>query len=887
MKYLTKGMVNPLDKQKVYYSCHKEDNGFLEEISKDILSCNDVAIYYGEKEKLDDLKLMHLIVFPVTRNFLYSNNTSKDEDLKYALENGIPVLPLIQEDGLEMEFNKICGDIQCLNKHHIDSTQISFYTKLEEYLNSIFVSDSLRSKINGCFDASMFISYRKKDRSVAQKIIEEIHNYEELQSSSIWYDEFLTPGEDYSENIEQKIKDCSLFIMVVTPNLLEKDNYVLKVEYPLARKYNKPIIVIKGVETSFKELSNLYKEIPMYSNVESIKTYINIDTSLFDGEKNYLLGLAYLSGVEVEINNKRAVSYLEKACEQNHIEALVKLSSIYFDGRYTKEDQTKAIEYIKRASILSRMVYARNKTNENFEKMADNFDKWGTYLFNSKQYDTCKSPYLLMNTECVVAKKYLDPEFVDNKLSYSFERMGDADYKQAKYEEARKNHEKAYDLLIKDGRVNKNLLKVVSLCEKLAKDAEELQDTYYIRAYTEIRVSTLSLLIKDNNDFESYDMYYRSLFELGRVFYLEGDYKKSLDLLEASVDGYKQLYNKSHLNDDMVQYFFAAAPAFILIGKINSYKGNTKKALEIFKYLSNNYKIIFNNRLDKIEDILSDLDKEYGLVLMEEKRYEEALDKLIQANKIEKKLLLRKTISNTYKLIDFQLNLGRCYIALNDYQNAEMCLAKVLVLFNAIEDKENPTFLRFAYATNTLMANIYEHKGRHDLVENCLVKAVMCCHKANKETTVNTDRFIDLLNAYTMLGNYYERNNNSQKVFECFNVVYNNALLVLEKTDDILILNKLVDSVFKLIRFYKEDYDKLVSLLDNGIIACTKIDSLAPSNLNTFCLGELCLMKATINKEDIDLDLVYKSKELLQKVEGIDSVKNILNSIESILSLMN
>jgi len=131
MKYLTKGMVNPLDKQKVYYSCHKEDNGFLEEISKDILSCNDVAIYYGEKEKLDDLKLMHLIVFPVTRNFLYSNNTSKDEDLKYALENGIPVLPLIQEDGLEMEFNKICGDIQCLNKHHIDSTQISFIQNLK------------------------------------------------------------------------------------------------------------------------------------------------------------------------------------------------------------------------------------------------------------------------------------------------------------------------------------------------------------------------------------------------------------------------------------------------------------------------------------------------------------------------------------------------------------------------------------------------------------------------------------------------------------------------------------------------------------------------------------------------------------------------------------
>ena len=105
--------------KKVYFSSCNEDSHLLEEISKDILSISDVAIYYEKYEKLDDLKLMHLIVFPVTKNFLYTSNSSKDNDLKYALENGIPVLPLIQEDGLELEFNKIVGDIQCLNKYHI------------------------------------------------------------------------------------------------------------------------------------------------------------------------------------------------------------------------------------------------------------------------------------------------------------------------------------------------------------------------------------------------------------------------------------------------------------------------------------------------------------------------------------------------------------------------------------------------------------------------------------------------------------------------------------------------------------------------------------------------------------------------------------------------
>ena len=82
---------------------------------------------------------MKLLVIPVTKNFLYEENDARLKDLKFALENNIPVLPLIQEVGLELEFNKLCGDIQCLNKYNLDKTQISFNKKLEDYLNNIFI----------------------------------------------------------------------------------------------------------------------------------------------------------------------------------------------------------------------------------------------------------------------------------------------------------------------------------------------------------------------------------------------------------------------------------------------------------------------------------------------------------------------------------------------------------------------------------------------------------------------------------------------------------------------------------------------------------------------------------------------------------------------------
>ena len=281
LKYITRGMVKPFDMQKVYFTAHKDDYHLLDDIAKDILSIIDVAIFYGESEKKnEDLKLMKLLVIPVTRNFLYEENDARLKDLKFALENNIPVLPLIQEVGLELEFNKLCGDIQCLNKYNLDKTQISFNKKLEDYLNNIFINDDLRHKIGSSFTHNFFLSYRKKDRYEAQKVMDKIHEYKELQGCSIWYDEFLIPGEDYSDNIESRIKNCSLFIMVVTPSLLEENNYIVNVEYPLAIKYNKPIIVIEAKETSHTELSKMYKEIPEFFDINDKEEVNNLVTKL-------------------------------------------------------------------------------------------------------------------------------------------------------------------------------------------------------------------------------------------------------------------------------------------------------------------------------------------------------------------------------------------------------------------------------------------------------------------------------------------------------------------------------------------------------------------------------------------------------------------------------
>ena len=62
-----------------------------------------------------------------------------------------------------------------------------------------------------------------------------IHENKEFRDIAIWYDEFLVPGEGFNEAIVGAFRKSSLFAMAVTPHLEEEGNYVMRVEYPMAR----------------------------------------------------------------------------------------------------------------------------------------------------------------------------------------------------------------------------------------------------------------------------------------------------------------------------------------------------------------------------------------------------------------------------------------------------------------------------------------------------------------------------------------------------------------------------------------------------------------------------------------------------------------------------
>lgn len=145
------------------------------------------------------IRRMQLIVLAVTEKFINTPNRAKDVVLRTAIEEHIPILPVTLEKGLGSAFSENCAKIQIVPRYNSDSTATPYEEVLKTFLNSVLVSDELARKVRAAFDAYVFMSYRKKDRYYAQRLMRLIHENPEYRDIAIWYDEFLVPGEGYNK----------------------------------------------------------------------------------------------------------------------------------------------------------------------------------------------------------------------------------------------------------------------------------------------------------------------------------------------------------------------------------------------------------------------------------------------------------------------------------------------------------------------------------------------------------------------------------------------------------------------------------------------------------------------------------------------------------------
>lgn len=362
----TRGNSTPTRKPRVYFFSHPRDfDRYLDPICKDILEISNCAIWYKSDPNsfiCTDTELtlgqMQLVVIPVTRLLLSDESVLRSEEFRFFFEKHIPILPVMQEINLSDPYRAVFQNRQYLSKFEIESNSIPYAKKMENFLRSVLIRDEMADRVRAEFNTHVFVSYRKIDRAYANEFMRLLHEQEAFEDVGIWYDEFLTPGENFNDEIENAISKCNVFSLVITPNTVKENNYITETEYPLAIANGKVVFPAVFVHTDKRLIEEKFGNMTVPVDAHDEAAFGEAFAGVLDGlktkEKNdsdehkYLIALAYISGIEVEVNVAKAILILTNCAQRQFLPAMEKLVDIYRRGQGVPVDHEKAIDLQKK-----------------------------------------------------------------------------------------------------------------------------------------------------------------------------------------------------------------------------------------------------------------------------------------------------------------------------------------------------------------------------------------------------------------------------------------------------------------------------------------------------------------------------------------------------------
>jgi len=848
LNYKTRGNSTPQGKPRVYFCCHKKDfEQYFDEISNEILSKQNCVIWYADEtveydeELFFNLKQMQLFVMPITTNLLCTENAALEIEFKFAIENHIPVLPLMQENGLIELFNAKCGELQFLDKHNTDMTAISYDEKLEKYLSSVLIGDELAEKIRAAFDAYVFLSYRKKDRKYAQELMHLIHKNDFCRDIAIWYDEFLTPGENFNDSIKAALEKSGLFVLTVTPNLVNEINYIMTTEYPMARQDGKTILPAELVPTDRQKLSEKYVDIPVPTDahnetelsealLESIKK-IAVKENDNSPEHNFFIGLAYLSGIDVEVDHEKAVHLITRAADDGVFEATDKLFTMYLNGIGVQRNYGKASEWFcKKIDILKKRVEKEGSDSDYTKLISELVDLGQYYIKTIGNYLAAKEAYFELNDVCKKAYKIFETLYFKSKLGTSYVYLAQSHIDLKEYDLAEERISDAYKIL---KGINSDYIKEITdnlqtatigqlfdyyashndlatLYEGLAEIAQKRNEFEKVEEYLlrclEFR-QEVEKFFKEHDtaklnvagSYMSLAKYYQERGDFSKVVeYYDKGYSRALNIANQTKSLYAgevvirfnmiraQVHIKQKENDEAVKYYITNI-GFLEASKLTpqmealkaeNYYNASKLCFDIEDFeqaalFINKYLYICNKLYDS---------KKYGDI------FTEVLDYLtecnIKAGKIQETIEIhRRHLESKYNLYVQTgnctsallynmglLSIGDVYLRCGKYTESEKAYNDALKFAKTLrKDYENAT--EYSYAISVLshnkMAKMYEELKYKRKEKKSLMCAVKTAKSALKSHRTE-GTYRQAFETYGRMGDWYKSNNLYKQALKCY-----------------------------------------------------------------------------------------------------------------------
>ena len=158
----------------------------------------------------------------------------------------------------------------------------------------------------------------------------------------------------------------------------------------MAKAQGKVILPVEMVVTDQEELQKKYTEIPecvdaqdeavLSEELLSCIQKMAIKEKDHSPEHNFFIGLAYLGGIDVEVNHERAVTLITGAANAVLPEAMEKLVDMYRNGEGVKRDYKIALEWQEKLVELFKKRYEENKTAENGHDLLVKMTRLGNAL---------------------------------------------------------------------------------------------------------------------------------------------------------------------------------------------------------------------------------------------------------------------------------------------------------------------------------------------------------------------------------------------------------------------------------------------------------------------------------------------------------------------------
>ena len=817
-KVKTRGDSSPQGKQRVYFCAHPEDHKrYFEHTCELILEKQNCAVYYDEnpaaevdKEELFSLlSEIQLFVIPVSVEFLTKPSRARDVELAYAMEKHIPVLPLMQDSGIDELFSKVFGNMQYLDEHNRDSTAISFDEKLEKFLGSVLVGDELAEKVRKAFDAYIFLSYRKKDRIYAQQLMRLIHENDFCRDIAIWYDEFLAPGEDFNKAIEAALDHSKLFALAVTPNLINEENYVKNIEFPIARDSEKPMLPAEMVETDRKELAEKFKNIGEVTNSRDREALRNALFKKLEGiakiendndpEHNFFIGLAYLKGIDVEVDFERALKLITGAAEAELPEALEKLVDMYRTGTGVERDYLKAISWQEKLVEVRKGLYEEAQTDENATECFWTMCHLGKYWKELAKLEKAKEVFLeCLNFAQVFEEKTKTAESRRN-LSVSYDNLGSIYEAAGKLEEAKEMYLQSFEI----SKALAEETKTVESRRDLSVSYDKLGDTYRVEGKLE----------------EAKKMYLQS-FEISKALTEEtktivsrrdlavsygnlGYIYKSEDKLEEAKKMYLQgLEIVKSLAEEIKTVWESKALSLIYerLGNIHEAEGRLEEAKEMYLKCFEIRKILAKEtRTFRASRNLSVSYVNFGDIYKTEGKFEEAKKMYLKCFEISKALAEEtKTIESRRDLSASYDRLGNIYEAEDKLEEAKEMYLQLFEISKILAEETKTIWSRRNLALSyRKLGDVCKANGKLEEAKEMYLHAFEI-KKALAEETKTIESRRDLSVSYNRLGKIYQVEGKLEEAKEMYLQAFEIRKAIAEETETVQSYDDLAISHYNL-----------------------------------------------------------------------------------------